>query len=983
MKIENIILFFSLIISELCFNQTITFDKAFEKLRIDQTLEIPGGGYIIAGYDNSDDLIVMKLDIEGYIIWQKDFPSVGYANKSIFLLQLSNFFLITTDEDYSNAEKDAKLIKMDYDGNIIFEKIYETPNNNGFTFQTVEADSDNFLMISTNQLYKINSTGEILWVKDFNPPIFIHPLSYYTKNLIAKNSNGLFVIAGDNQLLGIDHNGSELWRLNFSSDFIKNMIKSLDNNILVFYGNTLKKINPSGEIIYDQIFKNFVYTLYPYRKDNQLLVIIDSAAGVGKFSLITSESDTIIVSEKELPIEATYMIETDDDGFLFSGTKNGMTRLLKTDANLFHKSVTMKKLDSPLDWLHEFDEPPNTFFGFQKYYISWDCSEVNNINLDYSTDGGINWIKIASNLSCDSSFYPPIGWNSESYPFYEWTAPAIFSDKFYIKVSDSIDPTVYDRSDPIGSIFVYQQYDTISTNNITMWIGNSGMGSSNPETSGSGFYWPNIIYPGPTAIYYDGLVWGGKVNGEVRVNGNVYRAGLQPGKILEDGTADNPLSTASKIFKIRKDWQSLPEGILKDRLEYDYNHWPIEAGAPWDDVNEDGVYTPGFDKPKFIGDETLFYVANDLDTSASQFTYGSNPIGLEFQTTVFGFSREDLKDVVFKKYRVINKSNSDIEDMYFTYFADVDLGSAGDDYEGFDSTYNMAYCFNGDNDDEGYYGTTPPAIGHMIVQGPLIPATNLDSARYENSWKVGFKNLGLTSSGMIMKCGGIFFPSDPNLGVYEGTIQFYNMMKGLNMDGNPIINPITGEATIWPLSGDPVSGVGWFEGDGWPGGPYPQDQRYHAPTGPFNLAAGDTQKIVIAIQIARGTDNINSITKLRELAAHVQEFYNTELVEILNTKETIAPTGYTLFQNYPNPFNPKTTIEYEVPEKANVTIKIYDILGREIKTLVNNEEKVRWKYEVEFDATNIASGVYFYRIQIHPVSGAGSFTETKKMVVLK
>ena len=86
---------------------------------------------------------------------------------------------------------------------------------------------------------------------------------------------------------------------------------------------------------------------------------------------------------------------------------------------------------------------------------------------------------------------------------------------------------------------------------------------------------------------------------------------------------------------------------------------------------------------------------------------------------------------------------------------------------------------------------------------------------------------------------------------------------------------------------------------------------------------------------------------------------------------------YTLYQNYPNPFNPKTTIEYEVPEKSFVTIKIYDILGREVQTLVNNEEKVRWRYKVVFDATTFASGVYFYRIQ------AGSFTETKKMMVLK
>jgi hypothetical protein len=315
--------------------------------------------------------------------------------------------------------------------------------------------------------------------------------------------------------------------------------------------------------------------------------------------------------------------------------------------------------------------------------------------------------------------------------------------------------------------------------------------------------------------------------------------------------------------------------------------------------------------------------------------------------------------------------------MYFTYWADVDLGYAGDDYEGFDTTLNMAYCYNGDNNDEWNYEIAPPAISHMIVQGPIIPASNLDSARFEDGWKKGFKNLGITASGLILKIYNSYWPRDPLLGVYEGTLEFYNVMKGLTNDGYSIINPLTNEPTIWPLCGDPVTGTGWYEGAGWPGGPSPGDRRYHVPTGPFNLAVGDTQEIVIAIPIARGTDNINSITKLRELAAHVQDFYNTELVDILKTKQTVAPTGFTLFQNYPNPFNPKTTIEYEVPEKSFVTIKIYDILGREVQTLVSNEEQVRFKYKIVFDASSLASGVYFYRIQ------AGSFTETKKMMVLK
>jgi hypothetical protein len=85
---------------------------------------------------------------------------------------------------------------------------------------------------------------------------------------------------------------------------------------------------------------------------------------------------------------------------------------------------------------------------------------------------------------------------------------------------------------------------------------------------------------------------------------------------------------------------------------------------------------------------------------------------------------------------------------------------------------------------------------------------------------------------------------------------------------------------------------------------------------------------------------------------------------------------YELKQNFPNPFNPKTKINYKVSELNFVTLKVYDVLGNEIATLVN-EEKPIGSYEVEFDAIELPSGIYFYRLQ------AGSFIETKKMVVLR
>ncbi len=95
-----------------------------------------------------------------------------------------------------------------------------------------------------------------------------------------------------------------------------------------------------------------------------------------------------------------------------------------------------------------------------------------------------------------------------------------------------------------------------------------------------------------------------------------------------------------------------------------------------------------------------------------------------------------------------------------------------------------------------------------------------------------------------------------------------------------------------------------------------------------------------------------------------------------NSGSSGVPNSFALYQNYPNPFNPSTVIKYSVPTLTKVTIKIFDLLGREIKTLVD-EEKTAGNYEVQFNASNLSSGVYFYRIQ------AGDFMQTKKLILLK
>jgi hypothetical protein len=83
-----------------------------------------------------------------------------------------------------------------------------------------------------------------------------------------------------------------------------------------------------------------------------------------------------------------------------------------------------------------------------------------------------------------------------------------------------------------------------------------------------------------------------------------------------------------------------------------------------------------------------------------------------------------------------------------------------------------------------------------------------------------------------------------------------------------------------------------------------------------------------------------------------------------------------LFQNYPNPFNPTTLIKYQLPVDGNIKIRLYNSIGEEIRTLVN-EDKPAGIYEFQFNSTGIASGIYYYRID------SGNFTDTKKLIVLK
>ena len=136
--------------------------------------------------------------------------------------------------------------------------------------------------------------------------------------------------------------------------------------------------------------------------------------------------------------------------------------------------------------------------------------------------------------------------------------------------------------------------------------------------------------------------------------------------------------------------------------------------------------------------------------------------------------------------------------------------------------------------------------------------------------------------------------------------------------------------------------------------------RYMPLAGPDTIFVGSTSFIYGGSALAFNSQTFQS------------ECYNiTE-----NREEGNHPEEYLLSQNYPNPFNPTTTIKYQIPEKSYVTLKLFNVIGREVATLVN-EVKSKGNYEVEFNGSSITSGIYFYIIT------AGNFVQTKKMILLR
>jgi hypothetical protein len=417
-----------------------------------------------------------------------------------------------------------------------------------------------------------------------------------------------------------------------------------------------------------------------------------------------------------------------------------------------------------------------------------------------------------------------------------------------------------------------------------------------------------LFYPqgsGKTAVFTSGLLWGGQIAGDQypRVGGTAYRTGLQPGAILANGTADDPKLDKYRIYRVRPDVnpksvadltseaknENTSVDALKAQYLLDWNEWPAALGAPYTDVNGDGVYDPTVDIPGVPGaDQTVWFIANDMDATASTYLYGAQPIGIELQATYWAYNQTGaLGSMYFRKFRLVNKGSqhNTVNNMYVSMFADVDLGDAGDDFVGVDTVLSLQYCYNAQAVDAVYAPLPPPVTGFDFFQGPLVKGVagqDVNKNGVDDALDYGIFNGKKVGPGFInlpMTAAYYFANGDPNIGDppqgdIQGSVQFYNFFQGkYGISGAPFIDPTTGKVTTFALNGDPVTGKGWLDGLQLPQG----DRRQGSASGPFTLAPGDTQEVVVAEMVAGaipGVDRISAISLCKYYDAQAQLAYD-------------------------------------------------------------------------------------------------------------
>jgi len=421
-----------------------------------------------------------------------------------------------------------------------------------------------------------------------------------------------------------------------------------------------------------------------------------------------------------------------------------------------------------------------------------------------------------------------------------------------------------------------------------------------------------LEYPrgsGDHCLFASGIWVGAKVAEQIRVTVGCYEFEFRPGVIYPDGSYDPFTDPVYHVYKITR----------ADTTSDDYVGWPFQHGAP---------ATAG-GRPLLLGNQTLWCVYHDAAEAYHTAPEGSTPpLGIEIQQLAYAFDRRiAFGNVIFLEFKIINKLAFTLDSTYVAFWADPDIGGWTDDLVGCDPALGVGFAYNGDNSDTGY-GSCPPCIGFDLLKGPRGDGG-------ETLGMTGFRGYG---NGM-----------DP-----LGAPMCYRYMKGLAGDGDPLVDPTTGDPTTFEVSGDPVAGTGWLDGT-------PGDRRFILGSGPFTMAPGDTQQVALAVVAAAGRDRLASVTLMKSYDQAAQAAFDAGFSGWFPPATPVAvadeapggprPDGKTpaemdggrraesarlstpLVSAGPNPATEGVTIRCQLPSDGKITISIVDGAGRLVRKL--------------------------------------------------
>jgi hypothetical protein len=551
----------------------------------------------------------------------------------------------------------------------------------------------------------------------------------------------------------------------------------------------------------------------------------------------------------------------------------------------------------------------------------------------------------------------------------------------------------------------------LDINNIYMPLNSKGvLAAVNVPPKGTGGQ-----FGGHTFLFSGGFFLSGYSNGVLWANA------VASASLVEDylpGEVGSPGYWSEQLYRLRSD--DPPFGLS-------WLDWidAVYLGADFYDGDGDGIYNPvdkngnsiwdlDEDRPDILGNEMLWCVYHDGVPVVQRRWNTTLEVGVEIRQSVFAYSTpSELQNIIFIRYRIKYASlglpgEPDVlDDVYFGIWDDPDIGTAGNDLVGCDTLLSGQFSYNWYTDP--IYGNNPPSFFVRTLSGPAkyIPGvtfidnngngtydegidTPIDTA-YTNRGQIigimeypGAKNLELSSANHYIN-------GDANLSDPNTKEEARNYTLGLTRFGD-LLDPCTwsyGEvrggvncSQVNPMfwySGDPVMDYGWINVG-------PRDQRQMQNTGPFTLEKNKQYEVFVAYNVGQGTDYLTSITESKNIAGiagvlHDSNFDTSSVVSVDEIYSDNIPEEYFLSQNYPNPFNPITTIEFSIPEEGLVYLAIYDVLGNEVATLVNENLKAG-SYKTEFkshsgNVQNLTSGAYFYQLR------SENFIETRKMILIK